>query len=126
MRSWLGGLLDYYFVSGYRRALEVAELTGRFCARTPTLNYDITPEIRDRWDDPRQPWTYCTRTSGWALNGMAELYEVIADPALRLPMQRVPPPTLVEQLKVLDLELRRLRPADQARKSLQRFGLEKI
>jgi len=87
--TWFGGLLDYYFLTGYRRAMEVAELTGRYCARTPTLDYDITPEIRDRWDEPRQSWPYCTRTSGWALNGMAELYEVTRDPTLEEPMRQM-------------------------------------
>jgi hypothetical protein len=85
--TWFGGILDYYYLTGYRRAFEVAEMTGRYCARTPTRDYDITPEIRDRWDDPRQPWRYCPRTSGWALNGMAELYEAIRDPALEGPMR---------------------------------------
>lgn len=84
--TWFGGILDYYFLTGYRRALEIAQVTGSYCARTPTLNYDITPEIRERWDDPRQRWPYCTRTSGWALNGMAELYEVTRDQALREPI----------------------------------------
>ena len=87
--TWFGGLLDFYFLTGYRRAMEVAEMTGRYCARTPTRNYDITPEIRDRWDDPRQPWPYCTRTSGWALNGMAELYEITRDPELEAPMRQM-------------------------------------
>ena len=87
--TWFGGLLDYYFLTGYRRAMEVAEMTGHYCARTPTLNYDITPEIRSRWDDPRQPWGYCTRTSGWALNGMAELYEVTAEKELEAPMLKM-------------------------------------
>ena len=87
--TWFGGLLDYYFLTGYRRAMEIAQLTGRYCARTPTLNYDITPEIRAQWDDPRRPWGYCTRTSGWALNGMAELYEVTSDPSLETPMRQM-------------------------------------
>jgi hypothetical protein len=85
--TWFGGLLDYYFLTGYRRAMEVAEMTGRYCARTPTRNYDMTPEIRDQWDNPRQPWPYCTRTSGWALNGMAELYEVTRDSDVETPMR---------------------------------------
>lgn len=87
--TWIGGLLDYYFLTGYRRALEVAEMTGRFCAHTPALKYDITPEIRDRWDDPRQPWYYSPRTPGWALTAMAELYEATGDTTLEAPMRRL-------------------------------------
>jgi len=87
--TWFGGILDYYYLTGYRRAREVAEMTGRYCARTPTQEYDITPEIRDNWADPRTEWHYCARTSGWALNGMAELYEAIHDEALEEPIRRM-------------------------------------
>ena len=84
--TWFGGLLDYYYLTGYRRALEVARLTGRFCARSPTRRYDISPAIRDRWNDPRQAWDYWTREAGWALTGTANLYELDPDDELRSAM----------------------------------------
>ena len=87
--TWFGGIVDYYFLTGYRRALEIARMTGQYCARTPCLDWDITPQIRDQWSDPHQRWTYTTRTAGWALNGMAELYEIAPDPALEEPMRRM-------------------------------------
>jgi rhamnogalacturonyl hydrolase YesR len=88
---WFGGLIDFYHITGYRRALEVAGLTGRYCAGTRSrVGWDSMPaDFRDRWDDPRFDMTvegypdwYSPRRAGWALTGIADLYEVNRDPTL--------------------------------------------
>lgn len=82
--TWFGGLLDFYYITGYRRALEVIEELGRYCARTRQRNnWDgMTPELRDAWENPRVSTGGSPRKAGWALTGMADLYEVNPDPAL--------------------------------------------
>ena len=86
--TWFGGILDYYHLSGNRRALEVAELTGRYCAGTRVRhNWDaITPERRDSWADSGSGWGYSPRKAGWALTGMGDHYEARPDPALAAEM----------------------------------------
>ncbi len=87
--TWFGGLLDYYHLTGYRRALEVAELTGRYCAGTRRRqSWDaITPERRDAWAEPGGGWGYSPRKAGWALTGMADLYEERPSEALAAEMR---------------------------------------
>lgn len=82
--TWFGGLLDFYYITGYRRTLEVIEELGRYCARTRQRNpWDrMTPQLRDAWEDPRQSSGGSPRKAGWALTGMADLYEVHPDPEL--------------------------------------------
>ncbi len=82
--TWFGGLLDFYYVTGYRRALEIVEELGGYCARTrQRQSWDsMTPERRDAWEDPRVAAGSSPRKAGWALTGMADLYEVKPDPAL--------------------------------------------
>ena len=89
--TWIGGLLDFYLLTGYRRALEVVELTGGYCSRTrERVGWDDVPAgLRQDWEDPRLsteregfPDWYSPRRAGWALTGMADLYEVRPDPAL--------------------------------------------
>lgn len=88
---WIGGLLDLYYLTGYQRALDVVESTGRFCAGTRArVGWDDIPAaLREDWGDPRlsteregYPDWFSPRRAGWALTGMADLYEVKPDPAL--------------------------------------------
>lgn len=86
---WLGGLLDLYYITGYRRALETVMITGRYCAGTrDRVGWDNMPaDFNDRWEDPRLdmsvegfPDWYSPRRAGWALTGMTDWYEATADP----------------------------------------------
>lgn len=88
---WVGGLLDFYYLTGYRRALETLELTGTFCAGTrKRVGWDnMPPTFRDDWENPRLDMTvdgypdwYSIRRAGWALTGMTDLYEAKPGPAL--------------------------------------------
>jgi len=82
--TWFGGLLEYYYLTGYRRALEVAELTGRYCAGTRGRSgWDrIAPQRRDSREDPYSGWGHSPRKAGWALTGMADLFEAKPDSGL--------------------------------------------
>ena len=85
---WIGGLLDYYYITGYRRALEAVQLTGGFCAGTrQRVGWDNMPaDFNVKWEDPRLDMTvegypdwYSPRRAGWALTGMTDLYEATSD-----------------------------------------------
>ncbi|RJS85866.1 hypothetical protein CW702_00555 [Candidatus Bathyarchaeota archaeon] len=39
--TWIEGLLDYYFLTEYRRSLETAEKIANLYARYQTVNYDF-------------------------------------------------------------------------------------
>jgi hypothetical protein len=89
--TWFGGLKDFYYVTGYRRALEVVDEIGRYCAGTEARNHwtKLVPGFRDHWTDPRQFGAGWTRKAGWALVGMAELYEARPDPELARQMRQM-------------------------------------
>jgi len=74
--TWLGSLLDYYFLTGYRRAREVAEACADFCRRAAPYPWKqrLTPEVRDRALEFDQDWEFSTRVAGWALTAMGTFY----------------------------------------------------
>ena len=74
--TWLGSLLDYYFLTGYQRAREVAEACADYCRRVAPYNWkqSLTPEARDRALDPDQSWEYSSRVVGWPLTAMGTYF----------------------------------------------------
>jgi len=80
--TWLGSLLDYYFLTGYRRALEVAESCADYCRRAAPYDWkrDLTRETRERVLVTDQPWPFSTRTVGWALAAMGSYYGSFPEP----------------------------------------------
>ena len=74
--TWLGGLLDYYFLTGYRRALEVAEACADFCRRKAPYAWksELSEEARRHALEPDQEWGFSTRVAGWALTAMGTFY----------------------------------------------------
>lgn len=79
--TWLGGLLDYYFLTGYRRAREVAEACADFCRRQApyTWKQQLTAEVGQRVLAEDQEWPFSTRTAGWPLTAMGTYYEAFRD-----------------------------------------------
>ena len=75
--TWLGSLLDYYFLTGYRRAREIAEACADFCRLNAPYRWkqELTPEVRDRALDPGQDWPFSTRVAGWPLVAMGTFHE---------------------------------------------------
>ena len=80
--TWLGSLLDYYFLTGYRRAREVAEACADYCRRAAPYDWksDLTKEARERVLQPGQSWPFSTRTVGWALTAMGTFYGSFPEP----------------------------------------------
>jgi hypothetical protein len=78
---WLGGLLDYYFLTGYRRAKEVAEACADFCRLNAPYRWkqELTPDLHQRALDPALDWPYSTRVAGWPLVAMSTYYEAFGD-----------------------------------------------
>ncbi len=74
--TWLGSLLDYYFLTGYRRAREVAEACADFCRKKAPYAWksQLTEAARQQALDPKQNWGFSTRVAGWALNAMGTYY----------------------------------------------------
>jgi hypothetical protein len=87
--TWIGGILDYYCLTGYRRALEVARQAVEFCERTAPLDWEMTPEKRARVLEPDEPWPYVTRSAAWPLLAMGQLYQLERDPALIPAMRKL-------------------------------------
>ena len=79
--TWLGSLLDYYFLTGYRRAREVAEACADFCRRQAPYAWkqELTEEVGARALDTDQPWPFSTRVAGWALTAMGTYYQAFRD-----------------------------------------------
>ena len=79
--AWLGGLLDFYFLTGYRRALETAEACADFCRRQApyTWKQQLTAEVRDRALAADQSWPFSTEVAGWALTAMGTYYKAFRD-----------------------------------------------
>ncbi|HIG56211.1 MAG TPA: hypothetical protein EYG11_17170 [Candidatus Latescibacteria bacterium] len=79
--TWLGGLLDFYFLTGYRPALEAAEACADFCRRQAPYAWkqQLTPEICDRALATDQDWPFRTEVAGWALNAMGTYYAAFRD-----------------------------------------------
>lgn len=80
--TWLGSLLDFYFVTGYRRALEVARLCADYCRRAAPYEWTetLTPQRRQgALDAQTDDWPYSTRRVGWALTAMGTYYEAFAE-----------------------------------------------
>ncbi|MFH1569758.1 MAG: hypothetical protein ABIL09_17310 [Gemmatimonadota bacterium] len=79
--TWLGSLLDYYFLTGYRRAREVAEACADYCRRTAPYDWkqDLTREARLGGLARVEPWPYSTRVVGWALTAMGTYYQAFPE-----------------------------------------------
>ncbi len=78
---WLGSLLDYYFLTGYRRAKEVAETCADFCRLNAPYRWkqELAPDLQQRALHPEQDWPYSTRVAGWPLVAMSTFYEAFGD-----------------------------------------------
>ncbi len=80
--TWLGSLLDYYFLTGYRRARQVAEMCADYCRRSAPYQWreELTPERASAAADG-QPvhWPFSTRSVGWALTGMGTYYDAFPE-----------------------------------------------
>ncbi|GEM_PF-1041833 len=89
--TWIGGLLDFYFLTGYRRAWEVACQTAEFCRVNAPVQWleTLTPEAKARVLDYEQKWTYSTRVAGWPLVAMGQMYEVTREEKFLGPMRRL-------------------------------------
>ena len=74
--TWLGSLLDYYFLTGYRRAREVAEGCADFCRKKAPYAWktQLTETAQQQALEPEQEWGFSTRTAGWALTAMGTYY----------------------------------------------------
>ena len=79
--AWLGGLLDFYFLTGYRRALETAEACADFCRRQAPYHWkqQLTAEVGSRSLIAEQEWPFSTEVAGWALTAMGTYYEAFRD-----------------------------------------------
>ena len=78
---WLGGLLDFYFLTGYERAREICESCADFCRIAAPYDWreELTSAMAaDRPDvSAGQPWPFRTRDVGWVLNAMGTFHEAI-------------------------------------------------
>ncbi|MBT3345476.1 MAG: hypothetical protein HN712_06200 [Gemmatimonadetes bacterium] len=80
--TWLGSLLDFYFLTGYRRALEVAEMCADYCRRAAPYEWleTMTPQTRAAaLDAETDQWPYSTRRVGWALTAMGTYYDAFPE-----------------------------------------------
>jgi len=79
--TWLGSLLDYYFLTGYRRAKEVAESCADFCRLNAPYHWkqQLSPDLHQRALDPKEDWPFSTRVAGWPLVAMSTYYEAFGD-----------------------------------------------
>jgi hypothetical protein len=79
--TWLGSLLDYYFLTGYRRAKEVAESCADFCRLNAPYSWkqQLSSDLHQRALDPDQDWPFSTRVAGWPLVAMSTYYEAFGD-----------------------------------------------
>lgn len=79
---WLGGLLDFYFLTGYERAREIAESCADFCRNAAPYDWrdELTSALRAPGDDAVKrglPWPFRTRDVGWVLTGMGTFYDAL-------------------------------------------------
>ena len=79
--AWLGGLLDYYFITGYRRACEVAESCADYCRRSAPYKWkDKLPEqVRRRALDPDVEWPFNARDVGCSLTAMGTFFNAFPE-----------------------------------------------
>lgn len=89
--TWIGGLLDFYFLTGYRRAWDVACQTAEFCRVNAPVQWleTMTPEAKARVLDYEQKWSYSTRVAGWPLVAMGQMYEVTREEKFLAPMRKL-------------------------------------
>ena len=79
--AWLGSLLDYYFLTGYRRARETAEACADYCRRQAPYAWkqQLTAEAEQQVLAEGQAWPFSTGVAGWALTAMGTYYEAFRD-----------------------------------------------
>ena len=80
--TWLGSLLDFYFLTGYQRAKEVAQMCADYCRRAAPYEWteSLTPARRDTAIDAQTlDWPYSTRRVGWALTAMGTYYDAFPE-----------------------------------------------
>lgn len=80
--TWLGSLLDFYFLTGYQRAREIAELCADYCRRAAPYEWSETLTESRRQavlDAETEQWPYSTRRVGWALTAMGTYYEAFPE-----------------------------------------------
>jgi hypothetical protein len=87
--TWIGGMLDYYCLTGYRRALDVARAAVDFCGRTAALEWEITPEKLARVLERDEPWPYVTRVAAWSLLALGQIYALERDASLVPTMRKL-------------------------------------
>lgn len=74
--TWNQGLIDYYHLTGDRRALEASIAIGNFFSRLALER----PEHRVPRIQQREDGSLPTRGSGWALMALVAIYESTLDP----------------------------------------------
>ena len=79
--TWLGGLLDYYFITGYHRAREVAESCADFCRRSAPYKWKdkLSEQVRRRALDPDVEWPFNARDVGWSLTAMGTFFNAFPE-----------------------------------------------
>ncbi len=80
--TWLGSLLDFYFLTGYQRAKDVAEMCADYCRRAAPYEWieSLTDTRRDAaLNADTLDWPYSTRRVGWALTAMGTYYDAFPE-----------------------------------------------
>lgn len=80
--TWLGSLLDYYFLTGSRRAREVAEMCADYCRRAAPYRWkeQLTAQVAAAAAaGEATQWPFSTRVVGWALTGMGTYYDAFPE-----------------------------------------------
>ena len=79
--TWLGGLLDYYFITGYHRAREVAESCADYCRRSAPYKWKdkLSEQVSRRALDPDVEWPFNARDVGWSLTAMGTFFNAFPE-----------------------------------------------
>ena len=79
--AWVGGLLDYYFLTGYARAREIAEACADFCRRQAPYAWkqQLPAATEQQVLGQEQDWPFSTPVAGWALTAMGTYYGAFRD-----------------------------------------------
>jgi hypothetical protein len=80
-RTWVGALVEWYLLTGSRRALETAVARAHFCARCPARSWPKEHAAYEepwQWDAPRT--VRVPRQLGWALYNLCLVDAVSPEP----------------------------------------------
>jgi hypothetical protein len=79
--TWLGGLLDYYFITGYKRAREVAESCADYCRRSAPYKWKdkLSEQVQRQALEPEVEWPFNARDVGWSLTAMGTFFNAFPE-----------------------------------------------